>query len=293
MKEFRISIDILQPTQLYLSKTKLDAVMDDFQEYGPDALQPLPVRDIGGSLLLTDGHTRAYVLYVNGIRDIWVYRDDEDLNWKEYLICRKWSLENNLHHIKRLGDRICDADYYKQVWIAMCQSMHESVKMNDYYQQDIVFIRDEKQKALIARNILQSLHEWNGIDRIINEYVAECSYSDFYACMVADVPVGFAAVKRRFKDVAEIYLVSMLNEFKNTTAGQQLYNEVEKDLLNNNIKIVSVKATQLPNDSDMDVHTAGFYKKMGYLVIDNLRHRWVDGAECLLMVKSLQKKDDK
>lgn len=73
-----IDINELGLSQLYLSKAKIDKVMIWFDPLKCDEYEPLPVHDFmnNGRLVLTDGHSRAYVAYSYGISRIAVRAKD-------------------------------------------------------------------------------------------------------------------------------------------------------------------------------------------------------------------------
>jgi hypothetical protein len=52
-------LDHLQPSQLYISQDKLSAVQTTTDYSSPEGVQPIPVKDLGGLRVMTDGHTRA------------------------------------------------------------------------------------------------------------------------------------------------------------------------------------------------------------------------------------------
>lgn len=83
MKEnelFYISIDELRLSQLYLNQDKVDKVFAWFNPLRIDEYDPLPVHDFSkkGKYVLTDGHTRAYVLYKSGVGHIPVVIDNDE-----------------------------------------------------------------------------------------------------------------------------------------------------------------------------------------------------------------------
>lgn len=77
---FRAPILSLGISQLYLSASKVAAVEAWFDPQRMDRLRSLPVYDFGdGRYTLTDGHSRAYVAWKKGTREIPVYADDDPL----------------------------------------------------------------------------------------------------------------------------------------------------------------------------------------------------------------------
>ena len=84
---FVLSLGELQPSQLYLSEAKVAAVRT-----GSRPLAPLPVKRLGGRVVLTDGHTRAFVAWRSGQRQIEVHWDGDDLSTWHKVICISTSM---------------------------------------------------------------------------------------------------------------------------------------------------------------------------------------------------------
>ena len=57
-----VALGALQPSQLYVSEEKLAAVTSEGAKPG----ETLPVKDLCGRLVLTDGHTRALAAHLGG-----------------------------------------------------------------------------------------------------------------------------------------------------------------------------------------------------------------------------------
>ncbi|MGT2742932.1 hypothetical protein [Streptococcus plurextorum] len=79
---FVLPIERCQPSQCYLSKQKVDAVRIWFSV---DKLEPLPVKKVGDTIFLIDGHSRAFVAYENGVTELTCFWDTDD--WPFYEDC--------------------------------------------------------------------------------------------------------------------------------------------------------------------------------------------------------------
>ncbi len=67
-------------SQLYLCERKIRGVMGWFDPSQAAAHAPLPVRNFGsGRFTLTDGHSRAYVAYKQGVKRLLVVQDEEEI----------------------------------------------------------------------------------------------------------------------------------------------------------------------------------------------------------------------
>lgn len=121
-----MEIKKIQPSQLYLNKEKLAKISKNLSLYGIKKLMPLPVKLLNDEIIFTDGHTRAFVLWKNGVQKIEVYweSEDEDLDWELYEVCVNWCKDAQIRSIEDLGGKIIDSTSYKEKWINRCQKMH-------------------------------------------------------------------------------------------------------------------------------------------------------------------------
>lgn len=79
-KIFTIKITDLGISQLYINREKLNEVAKWFDISKVNEYDPLPVYDFGnGRYTLTDGHTRAYAMLKNGIQDVRVQLDLDEM----------------------------------------------------------------------------------------------------------------------------------------------------------------------------------------------------------------------
>ncbi len=127
VESFKVDLMSLQPSQLYINYEKLKKVENEF--ILKKIFNPLPIKLLNGRLILTDGHTRALIYYLNGIYSIEVYWDDpwgsEFLDKKEYEISLQWCLEEKILSIKDLKDRIVSDEDYQSLWLDRCKNVFE------------------------------------------------------------------------------------------------------------------------------------------------------------------------
>ena len=125
---FMMKLDRMQPSQLFISSEKLAQVMRDFGPLRPDSLAPIPVKELAGKVIMTDGHTRALAALLAGLTEIRVVWDEDDLDWEEYDICVRWCEEEGIHTIADLKDRIVSPVDYQRLWLDRCQAMHDELE---------------------------------------------------------------------------------------------------------------------------------------------------------------------
>jgi len=123
-----ISLDTLGISQMYLNQKKLDEIHTWFSPQDLSNFSALPVLDFGnGRLTLTDGHSRAYVAYKAGVKEIPVEYDRDDMiisetGQKLYRNDIIWCNRFNLKCIADLNDRIVPNEVYQRVWLDRCKA---------------------------------------------------------------------------------------------------------------------------------------------------------------------------
>ncbi len=121
----RVDISELSPSQLYISKVKLRRVQE-LIDSGED-LPPVPVKQMDGHMMMTDGHTRAVAQYLRGESTIEIEWEDEDLDWDEYEVCLRWCNEEGVLGVAELAERIIPHDEYEVLWLGRCQRMRKDM----------------------------------------------------------------------------------------------------------------------------------------------------------------------
>jgi hypothetical protein len=120
---FALSLDQLQPSQLYISAAKLSKVV------GASNREPVPVRRLGNEIVLTDGHTRAVAAHLDGLDRILVHWDQDDLDWEAYKICVEWCHQEGIRTIADLKDRVLATAEYEELWLERCAAMHRDLEV--------------------------------------------------------------------------------------------------------------------------------------------------------------------
>jgi len=118
----------IQPSQLYVSSEKLSRVMEVFNSGGVGSLEPIPVKELNGEIISTDGHTRALVLYMKDFSEVEVEWEDTELDWEAYEICVAWCKEEGILSIADLRNRIVEPLEYQSLWLDRCRMMQEELE---------------------------------------------------------------------------------------------------------------------------------------------------------------------
>jgi hypothetical protein len=116
-------LDQLQPSQLYISQEKLNSVQAAFDLSSSEGVRPIPVKDLCGLRVMTDGHTRAFAAFLAGLKSVPIYDDPDDLDWEAYQICVDWCRAEGIHSVADLAGRVVKAEDYKRLWYDRCRVM--------------------------------------------------------------------------------------------------------------------------------------------------------------------------
>lgn len=65
---FPMKLDVIQPSQLYISSLKLERLQEWFKPEEFDNYDPIPIKELNGRIIFLDGHTRAFAAYLRGVK---------------------------------------------------------------------------------------------------------------------------------------------------------------------------------------------------------------------------------
>ena len=125
---FMMKLVEIQPSQLFISSEKLSQVTEDFSPITPGSLPPVPVKELRGKTVFTDGHTRALAALLSGLSEVRVFRDEDELDWEAYEVCVDWCETEGIQTIADLQDRIVSPAEYDRLWLKRCVEMHRQLQ---------------------------------------------------------------------------------------------------------------------------------------------------------------------
>ena len=113
-------------SQIYLNENKIKAIEKWFNLNDMSIFKPLTVHDYeNGKYTLTDGHSRAYVAYMNGLTFVPIVYDNDDMvagKLGKILYCAdiEWCGRFHIENISHLESRIITNEEYQRLWIRRC-----------------------------------------------------------------------------------------------------------------------------------------------------------------------------
>lgn len=119
----RVALDARQPSQLYVDAGRLRDALEWFDADDP-AYDPVPAVRLDGELVVTDGHTRAFLAHLAGANELEVVRDPDraELNLALYRECVEWCREASVTRVSDLAGRVVSPATFRERWIGRCRA---------------------------------------------------------------------------------------------------------------------------------------------------------------------------
>ena len=120
---FTVSIDDPHPSQLYIDAGKLRELLEWFDADDPQ-YDPIPLLEIDDTMILSDGHTRAFLAYISGANALEVIEDPDrdELNLELYRECVGWCRDEDITTIADLTGRVVSHETFMERWVARCHA---------------------------------------------------------------------------------------------------------------------------------------------------------------------------
>lgn len=119
-KIFTLKLDIIQPTQFYIDRKKLDAVKT-FVKNKEDII--IPVAKYEDQYISLDGHTRLYLAYRLGFSYVYAFIT-KSFDGTDYFV-----KESKKRRVKAIKDMILlSHEDYRQKWDKFCDEYFESLE---------------------------------------------------------------------------------------------------------------------------------------------------------------------
>ena len=122
---FKLYLHEIQPSQLYISQAKLDAVINGRNLGNLTMYEPIPIKEINGEMVSTDGHTRGVAWLLEGYEEVDVEWETVEMDWDEYAVYVQWCKTEGIYSIEDLKDRIISHEDYEVLWYERCRVFQE------------------------------------------------------------------------------------------------------------------------------------------------------------------------
>lgn len=121
----KIKIDLadLQPSQLYLNRSKLRSLIMEGYDANQTDLEPLPVIKTNGELVLVDGHIRAFLADQQGETQITVEYLSEVDHLTTFQTYVSWCKDEMITQVSDLGKQILSNEDFERAWVQRCNRL--------------------------------------------------------------------------------------------------------------------------------------------------------------------------
>ena len=151
----------------------------------------------------------------------------------------------------------------------------------------IVEITDSNEKQAIAREILEALTDWFGIEESREEYISGSAGWTFFAAKGTEGPIGFLCLKETGKATVELAVMGVLMEHHRSGVGRRLVEKAIETARLQGYEFMQVKTVKMGVYEDYD-RTNLFYISCGFKELEVFPLLWDEANPCQIYVMSLK-----
>ena len=151
----------------------------------------------------------------------------------------------------------------------------------------IVEITDSNEKQAIAREILEALTDWFGVEESREEYISGSAGWTFFAAKGTEGPIGFLCLKETGKATVELAVMGVLMEHHRSGVGRQLVEKAMETARLQGYEFMQVKTVKMGIYEDYD-RTNLFYTSCGFKEFEVFPLLWDEANPCQIYVMSLK-----
>jgi ribosomal protein S18 acetylase RimI-like enzyme len=139
----------------------------------------------------------------------------------------------------------------------------------------------------VCEQILRSLPDWFGIETALLDYSRNVAELPTFTARDDETPVGILTLKEHFPESAEIYVMGVRPEWHRRGVGKSLLSHAEEWLVSEGVQFLQVKTLSESREDEHYAETRAFYRRAGFVPLEEFDELWSEANPCLLMVKSL------
>ena len=147
-------------------------------------------------------------------------------------------------------------------------------------------IEDGRLKSAIAREILEQLTDWFGLEDSREEYIRACAQQECWAARQGERAVGFIAMRQSAAHTAEISVMGVLPEMHRQGVGRRLVCALEQHARRQKYFCLQVKTVAEGRYAQYDC-TRRFYEAMGFYELEVFPTLWDEWNPCSVLIKPL------
>lgn len=150
----------------------------------------------------------------------------------------------------------------------------------------ILQITDNQQKQQIARQVLEALPEWFGIEQAREEYISDSTGQMLFASIHDEQPVGFLCLKPTGRDTVELAVMGVRKEYHRQGIGRALVKSACQMAKKQGFSFMQVKTVQMGHYPEYDA-TNRFYQSLGFKEFEVFPILWDEWNPCQIYVMFL------
>ena len=150
----------------------------------------------------------------------------------------------------------------------------------------VELIQDSREKARIARRVLEALPEWFGIEASREAYIRESVDQPFFACYADGEAAGFLCLKETGRATAELAVMGVLPAFHRRGLGRALFDRAREYAAARGYFFLQVKTVQMGRYEIYD-RTNRFYLSLGFQEFEVFPTLWDERNPCQVYVMAI------
>ena len=150
----------------------------------------------------------------------------------------------------------------------------------------VELIQDSREKARIARRVLEALPEWFGIEASREAYIRESVDQPFFACYADGEAAGFLSLKETGQATAELAVMGIMPAFHRHGLGRALFDRAKAYAQARGYSFLQVKTVQMGRYEIYD-RTNKFYLSLGFQEFEVFPTLWDAHNPCQVYVMAI------
>lgn len=150
----------------------------------------------------------------------------------------------------------------------------------------VQFITGQAIKKQIAREILEALPDWFGIEESREDYIVNSAEQDFFAVYDKNQAVGFLTLKETGKDTVELAVMGVKSEYHRRGIGRALVMAAKELGKRKGYSFMQVKTVEMGRYEIYD-KTNNFYSNLGFKELEVFPILWDERNPCQIYIMSL------
>ena len=151
----------------------------------------------------------------------------------------------------------------------------------------VEFISEPNRREAAARQVLEALPDWFGIEESREAYIRESRAQPFWADLEDGAVRGFLALKETSPYTAELAVMGVLPEYHRQGVGRALFEAFRQYARSRGYEFLQVKTVRDGCYADYD-GTNAFYRSLGFRELECFPTLWDEANPCQIYVMAVR-----